>query len=292
MKIGVSRPYADPGHPIPDVDMGLVCQIAEEVGFDWVAYGHHTIRPLDEPVKPPHYGVPLYQDPLIGAARGLALTKTLEVATTVLIMPMQHPVVVAKQVATIDRYSGGRFALGLGTGGASRLEIELTGGSFERRWAYTMESIAVMKGLWTEDRFTFDGEFFKIPPVLCGPRPASQPHTPIWLGGFTDQVLKRIAEHCNGWIPVYDDDRVAFGEGSGPDNLKQGRAKLHRFAEAAGRDIAHFEIAAILTPTSNIDAVRIYEDAGADRVALTLPDEMTTVDDARRALEGFASKLR
>src|SRR3546814_9101438 len=73
-------------------------------------------------------------------------------------MPMQHPVVVAKQVATIDRYGGGRFALGLGTGGASRLEIELTGGSFERRWDYTMESIAVMKGLWTEDSFTFEGE--------------------------------------------------------------------------------------------------------------------------------------
>src|SRR3546814_8787507 len=86
-------------------------------------------------------------------------------------MPMQHPVVVAKQVATIDRYGGGRFALGLGTGGASRLEIELTGGSFERRWDYTMESIAVMKGLWTEDSFTFEGEFFKFPPVSSGPRP-------------------------------------------------------------------------------------------------------------------------
>src|SRR3546814_9389227 len=91
--------------------MGLSCQIAEELGFQWVSYGHHTIRPLEEPVKPPHFGVPLYQDPLIGAARALALTKTLEVSTGVLIMPMQHPVVVAKQVATIDRYGGGRFAL-------------------------------------------------------------------------------------------------------------------------------------------------------------------------------------
>src|SRR4030088_1738199 len=70
MKIGLSRPYADPGHPTPDVDMGAICQIAEGVGFQWASYGHHTIRPLDEPVLPPHYGVPLYQDPLIGAARG------------------------------------------------------------------------------------------------------------------------------------------------------------------------------------------------------------------------------
>src|SRR3546814_3308378 len=72
--------------PIPDVDMGLICQMAEEFGFQWVSYGHHTIRPLEEPVQPPHFGVPLYQDPLIGAARALALTKTLEVSTGVLII--------------------------------------------------------------------------------------------------------------------------------------------------------------------------------------------------------------
>src|SRR3546814_19002271 len=86
-------------------------------------------------------------------------------------MPMQHPVVVAKQVATIDRYGGGRFALGLGTGGASRVEIELTGGSFERRWDYTMERIAVMRGMWTEDSFTFEGEFFNVPHAPYGSRP-------------------------------------------------------------------------------------------------------------------------
>jgi len=291
MKIGLSRPYADPGHPIADVDMGEICQIAEEAGLDWVTYGHHTIRPLDEPVLPPHFGVPLYLDPLIGAARALAMTKRIEVSTSVLIMPMQHPVVVAKQVATIDRYSGGRFTLGLGVGGASRLEIELTGGSFERRWDYTMESIAVMKGLWTQDSFTFDGEFFKFPPTLLGPRPLTQPHPPISLGGFNDRVLRRVATSCEGWIPVYHNDRLAFGEGSGPENLKESRAKLHRFAEDAGRKIDHFDISVILTPESELDAVRIYEDAGADRVAVTLP-KIASIDEARRAIEIIATGLR
>ena len=296
MKIGISRPYADPGHPIPDVDMGAICQIAEEVGFDWVTYGHHTIRPLDEPVKPPHFGVPLYLDPLIGAARGLALTKTLEVSTSVLIMPMQHPVVVAKQVATIDRYGGaGRFFLGLGTGGASLLEIELTGGSFERRWAYTMESIAIMKGLWTEDRFTFKGEFFDFPPTLLGPRPATKPHTPIWLGGFSDAVLQRIGEHCNGWLPVYAGAKLAFGTGhagteSAYDDLKAGRRKLHRFAEEAGREVPHFDINVILTPESATDVVQGFEDAGADRLAFTLP-EVTSVEEARAELEKLAGRV-
>src|SRR3546814_7682597 len=71
----------------------------------------------------------------------------------------------------------------------------LTGGSFERRWDYTMESIAVMKGLWTEDSFTFEGEFFKFPPVRSGPRPLTEPHPPIWLGGFNDAV--RSEEHTS-----------------------------------------------------------------------------------------------
>jgi probable F420-dependent oxidoreductase len=293
MKIGISRPYADPGHPIPDVDMGAICRIAEAVGFQWVSYGHHTIRPLDEPVLPPHYGVPLYQDPLIGAARGLALTNTLEVVTGVLIMPMQHPVVVAKQAATLDRYSEGRFILGLGTGGASRLEIELTGGSFERRWEYTMESIQVMKGLWTQDRFTFNGEFFKLPPVLCGPRPYTRPHTRVWLGGFSDRVLKRIGEHCDGWLPVFHNDRMAFGGTSGKTAaaaLAESRAKLRQFAEEAGRDVQRFEIAVILTPESDPAAIRAIEDAGADRVALTL-SEVKSIDEAQRALETLAAKV-
>lgn len=291
MKIGLSRPFADPGHPVPDVDMGEICRIAEQAGFDWVTYGHHTIRPLEEPVLPPHYGVPLYQDPLIGAARALAMTTRLEVSTGVLIMPMQHPVVVAKQVATLDQYSGGRFALGLGTGGASRLEIELSGGSFERRWGYTMECIQVMKGLWTEDSFSFEGEFFRLPPVLLGPRPARLPHTPIWLGGFGDAVLRRIGEQCQGWLPVYAGDRQFIGEGSGPEDLRAGRAKMHRFAEEAGRAVERFEIAAILTPDSDPDVLRHYEDAGADRVALSLP-MIASLDEARAAIEGLAARIR
>jgi alkanesulfonate monooxygenase SsuD/methylene tetrahydromethanopterin reductase-like flavin-dependent oxidoreductase (luciferase family) len=104
--------------------MGAISQMAEVAGFDWISYGHHTVRPLHEPIVGVHEaGVPLYQDPLIGAARATAMTTRLEVCIGVLIMPMKHPVDVAKQAASIDLYSNGRFLLGLGTGGASRLEI-------------------------------------------------------------------------------------------------------------------------------------------------------------------------
>ena len=295
MKIGVSRPFADPGVPINDVDLGEIGRLAEHIGFDWLTTGHHTVRPIREEIKGPHtHGVPFYQDPLIGAARATALTTRLEVSTGVLIMPMKHPVDVAKQVASIDAYSNGRFLLGLGTGGASRIEIEASGGRFERRWDYTMESIAVMKGLWTQDAFAFDGDFFQFPEVQMYPRPVSKPHTPILLGGYSDGVLKRVGQHCQGWLPAYAGTRLlALTETdmTGPEHVKQGRAKIMAYAQEAGRDIAHFEIGVILAPGDDSRELRnIYEDAGADRLAFSLP-HIESVDDARIALEKIAQNV-
>ncbi len=295
MKIGISRPYADPGVPINDVDMGEIGRLAEQIGFDWLTTGHHTVRPIREEIKGPHtHGVPFYQDPLIGAARATALTTRLEVSTGVLIMPMKHPVDVAKQVASIDAYSNGRFMLGLGTGGASRIEIEASGGSFARRWDYTMESIAVMKGLWTDDAFAFDGEFFQFPEVQMYPRPVSRPHTPILLGGYSDGVLKRVGQHCQGWLPAYAGTRLLSlteTDMTGPEHLKQGRAKIMAHAREAGRDIARFEIGVILAPGDDTRDLRnIYEDAGADRLAFSLP-HIESVEDARIALEKIAGNV-
>ena len=295
MKIGLSRPYSDPGHPVPDVDMGLVAQYMESAGFQWLSVGHHTVRPLNEAILGVHTGgVPLYQDPLIAAARATALTQRLEVATGVLIMPMQHPVNVAKQAACIDLYSGGRFILGLGTGGASRMEIEASGGRWDRRWDYTMESVEVMKGLWTDDAFSFKGDFFDIPPVVMGPRPASRPHTRIALGGYSDAVLRRVARHCDGWLPAYAGTKLLNLSGSditGPEHVREGRRKLHRFAEEAGREVGHFEISVILAAgDEDRDLIRLYEDAGADRVSISLPS-VSSEQDARNAVDTIACRI-
>jgi probable F420-dependent oxidoreductase len=293
MKIGLSRPYADPGLAINDVDMGFVAQVCEEVGFDWLSYGHHTVRPLHEPIIGVHMeGVPLYQDPLIGAARATALTERLEVCIGVLIMPMKHPVDLAKQSAAIDLYSNGRFMLGLGTGGASRLEIEATGGRWDRRWAYTMESVEILKGLWMQDSFEFHGEFFDIPPVVMGPRPARQP--PVYLGGFNDAVLKRVGEHCEGWLPAYAGTKVlalAETDQLGPDHMREGRSKMERYASEAGRDFTDFDIGVILASgDEHGDFLHMYEDAGADRIAYSMP-KVSSVAEAREAVEKLAEIL-
>ncbi|MFI5054031.1 MAG: TIGR03619 family F420-dependent LLM class oxidoreductase [Acidimicrobiia bacterium] len=295
MKIGLSRPYADPGFPVNDVDMGAVGQMAEATGFEWLTYGHHTVRPHGEPIVGPHTGgVPLYQDPLIGAARATALTERLEVCVGVLIMPMKHPVDVAKQAASIDLYSDGRFLLGLGTGGASRLEIETSGGNWDRRWAYTVECIEIMKGLWTQDSYAFKGEFFDIPPVLMGPRPARKPHPPILLGGFSERVLKRVGEHAEGWLPAYAGTRLltlSDTDQTGPEHVKAGRASIERYAREAGREVDHFDIGVILAPgDEHLDLLHVYEDAGVDRIAFSLPP-VASVEDARHATERLAEIL-
>ena len=211
-----------------------------------------------------------------------------------LIMPMKHPVDVAKQAASIDRYSNGRFMLGLGTGGASRLEIEASGGSWDRRWAYTMECIEIIKGLWTQESFEFHGEFFDIPPVVMAPRPFQAPHPPVLLGGFSEAVLKRIGEHAEGWLPAYAGTRaitLAGNDQSGPEHLKAGRATIERYAREAGRDIEHFEIGVILAPGGeSSELLEMYGEAGADRIACSLP-HISSEQDARDAIEHLAELL-
>jgi alkanesulfonate monooxygenase SsuD/methylene tetrahydromethanopterin reductase-like flavin-dependent oxidoreductase (luciferase family) len=171
------------------------------------------------------------------------------------------------------------------------LEITTSGGSFERRWEYTVECIQIMKGLWTQDNFQFKGEFFDIPPVLLGPRPARQPHTPILLGGFSEGVLRRVGRYCDGWLPAYAGTKLLTlnqTDETGPDHVKNGRAKINAYAREAGRDIAHFEIGVILAPgDANRDLLRLYEDAGADRIAFSLP-AVSTVAEARDAIEQIA----
>jgi probable F420-dependent oxidoreductase len=277
----------EPPHPIPDVDMAQIGLAAEQAGFSWISYGHHTVRPLDEPVVGPHkFGVPLFQDQMVGFARTTAVTTRLEVGG-MCVIPMHHPVTLAKMAGSIDHYSGGRLILGIGVGGASRQEIEASGGRWERRWDYTREAVAVMKGLWTQDRFEFDGEFFKIPPVLCRPAPLRRPHPPLLLGGFNDLVLRRAAEWGDGWFPAYIGAEALAG---GPQNVREGRQKMEQFANDAHREHKHFEIAAILVGDITKDIVRRFEDAGADRIAIMLPI-ITSAEEGRQAIEKIAGDI-
>jgi probable F420-dependent oxidoreductase len=289
LKIGLSRPISAPDYPTPDVDCALIARHAEAAGFESLFYGEHPIRPLDDPGFGVHtHGVPLFQDALVNIARASAVTQKIKLGGGVWLMPEHNPVAFAKQLATLDHYSGGgRLLVGLGTGW-SYVEITLLGGRFDRRWAQMREAVTIMKMLWTQERVEFDGEFFKVPPVLCFPQPATKPHPPILLGGRGDAIFRRIVDYADGWIPAFvTPENLA----AGPDTLRRRRIEVDRLAEEKGRDPKSIEFTAIIDGDITRDLVRRYEDTGTlSRLNITLPN-MDTAEQGYAAIDRLAAML-
>lgn len=210
MKIGIGI-----NTPSYLVDVSFIAIKVEELGFDSLWYAEHPVIPVD--FQPPHKtGRPStyatkeavtgyrpyahFGDPLISLAIASAVTTTLELGTAICLVAERNPLLLAKEIATLDLYSGGRFQFGIG-GGWIREETEIMGGNFDRRWAQIKESILAMKELWTHSESEFHGEYFDFPPVLSFPKPAQKPHPPILLGGTSSKVFKRIVAWADGWIP-------------------------------------------------------------------------------------------
>jgi probable F420-dependent oxidoreductase len=197
-------------------------------------------------------------DQMIGLSTAAAATGTLRLGTGVCLVPEHHPIDLAKRIATIDLFSGGRFILGVGAGWSPE-ESAAMGASFGRRWAQTREAIAVMKTLWTQEEPEFHGDFYDFPPVRFYPKPAQTPHPPVLLGGSSKYLFQRIASWADGWIPI----------GITPDDLRAGRAEIARLCESKGRDpdTVDVTIYGIAADSESIDAFRA---AGADRATISV----------------------
>jgi probable F420-dependent oxidoreductase len=180
----------------------------------------------------------------------------LTLATGICLVPERNPLLLAKEVATVDMYSGGRFIFGIGTGWLKE-ETEILGGDFDHRWTQTKEAVLAMKELWTKTESEFHGKYYDFPPVYSFPRPVQRPHPPVFLGGMARNVLKRVIAWGDGWIP----NRVT------PDQVKEGRATLDRLAEEAGRDPASIKIFVSGQP-ADPDLIKRYEDAGVEHVVV------------------------
>jgi probable F420-dependent oxidoreductase len=294
--IGISRPPTPP-HPVPDVDGAIIAKHVEEAGFESLFYGEHPIRPVDQVGVGVHAdGVPFFQDTLVTLSRASATTTTLRLGGGVFLLPEHNPVQFAKELATLDFYSGGRVIVGCGVGW-SKVECELLGGHWERRWAQSCESIRIMKKLWTEETVAFEGEFYRLPPVQLFPQPA-QKSPPILLAGGSDRTFRRIVKVADGWIPAFASDEAVT---EGPAVVAAGRRRLEQLATEVGRDPSEFEVTAIvrggqvdgdLGPGQVVtrDLLRRYEDAGTDRTVISLPTVMST-DDARVVLERLSAEL-
>lgn len=208
-------------------------QTAEEVGFDSLWAIEHVVVPKSYSSTYPYdEGGRLFKgasqldhsDPLIWLAYAAAVTTRIRLATGILILPQRNPLILAKEIASLDRLCGGRFDFGIGVGWL-REEFDALGVSFDRRGARTDEYIAALRVLWTEEEAEFHGEFVDFDPVYSQPKPIQQP-VPILVGGHSDRAARRAGELGDVFFPA---ERPTEVLGSLFDSAR-------RYAEAAGRD--------------------------------------------------------
>lgn len=256
MNVGISVPL-----PAYLVDVGFMARTVEGLGFESFWCAEHPFIPVQstsrfpgsaDGVIPESYSH--FIDPFVALARASGTTTHIKLGTGIVLVPERHPLLLAKEVSTLDLFSGGRFLFGIGAGWL-REETEIMGGDFEHRWSQTRESVLAMKELWTRAEAEFQGRYYRFPPVRSYPKPAQKPHPPVLLGGAARNVLERVVAWGDGWLP----NRVT------PEQLRERRASLDRLARDAGRDPASISISVYGQPADR-DLIRRLLDAGADRV--------------------------
>jgi probable F420-dependent oxidoreductase len=225
-----------------DPDSALeICRCAERAGFDSVWGGEHVIRPTrisspypytEDGEMPGEPDTPI-PDPLIWLAYVAAAAPTLRLGTCILILPQRNPVVLAKELATLDQLTGGRVDLGLGVGWLEE-EFRALGVSWERRGARNDEYVAAMRALWAGPHAEFHGEFVDFEPVTCSPRPVNGT-IPILVGGDSPSAIRRAARLADGYFPGTND----------PEKLADLIWQLGISAEKHGRSASDIAIHAI-----------------------------------------------
>ena len=279
MPVGTSVPL-----PAYTVDVAFIARKAEEQGFESLWYAEHPILPVhsDSPFPATGGAIPdtyrHFTDPFIALARASGVTSKIKLGTGITLVPERNPLVLAKEIAALDQYSGGRFLFGIGAGW-HREETTIMGGDFEHRWAQTREAIMAMKELWTKDEAEYHGHYYDFPPVYCYPKPAQKPHPPVILGGHARNVLQRVVRWGDGWLPNRAD----------PAQIEESRKILDTLAAERGRDPASITISVYGQPADR-DLIQSYLNAGADRVVVR-PEHCETEAQMGEQLERMAEAV-
>ncbi len=198
-------------------------------------------------------------DPFVALMAAAAATERLRIATGICLLIERDPITTAKEVASLDMLSNGRFIFGIG-GGWNAEEMENHGTDFKKRWRVLRERVLAMKEIWTKDEAEFHGEFVNFDPIWSYPKPVQKPHPPILMGGDGPTTFDRVIEFCDGWMPI----------GYRMDNPAEKISALRRRAEEAGRDPQSISIT-IFGAKPEREAIDQFESAGVERVILMLP---------------------
>ena len=242
-------------------------RLLEERGFESLWLPEHTHIPASRRTPWPG-GADLPKDywhtydPFVALTAAAAATKQLKLATGICLVVERDPIITAKEVASLDRLSGGRFIFGIG-GGWNAEEMENHGTSFKKRWRVLRERILAMQQIWTEEEAEFHGTYVDFDKIWAHPKPAQRPHPPIIMGGDGPTTFDRVVEFCDGWMPI-----GARLRGDVP--LGDRIAELRTRAQAAGRDPASISVSLYYVRPDR-DAIDEMARAGVDRVIFGLP---------------------
>jgi probable F420-dependent oxidoreductase len=256
--------------------LARIGSLAEELGYDSLWVGEHVVVP--DPRRPPspmEPGDPIL-DGLVSLAYLAAHTERVRLATGIVILPQRNPVVLAKQLASLDVITGGRLIFGIGVGYLEP-EMRAVGVPMERRGARAAEYLAAMRALWEQEHPAFEGEFVRFAGINAYPRPVQRP-LPVVMGGYTRAVHRRAAGHADGWYGFFlDRERTA-----------EQIADVRECLAEAGRSESEFAIT--VTPKGRIDAdtVAAYGRLGVDRLVLVPRGPAPSLDEVEEFVRAHA----
>ena len=263
-------------------ELAVAC---EERGYESLWLPEHTHIPVSRESPFPGGGeLPKeyihMSDPFIGLAAAAAVTKTLKLGTGISLVTEHDPIVQAKQIASLDRLSQGRFLFGIGAGW-NKEEMHNHGTPPNRRWTVLTERVEAMKALWTQDEASYHGEFVNFDRVWSYPKPLTVPHPPILLGSLSSKIaLKRVVDLCDGWIPV----------AAAVEDLPGSIAKMYEYAESIGRNPQSIPMTCFCTNAPKAHILERFQRYGAVRTVVRIPTEDR--GQVRAFLDAYAPMLQ
>ncbi len=272
----------------------LLAREAEARGFESLWLPEHTHIPVPVGKAHPETGMPVQpsgefleveyrhmSDPLTSLAAAATATTTLRLGTCVCLINQHHPINLAKQIATLDRLSDGRFIFGIGAGW-NVAEMGDHGVAFEDRWRQLRERLRAVRALWTEECAVFEGEFVSFAETWQYPKPLRKGGPPVALGTLDTPFGRRqVANHGDGWLPLTFDI----------EQTKKSIADVHAQMRKMGRNPDDLEVSLLFLndEVQSADTLKIAEDAGVARAILRLP--VADDDTVKRRLDAYSDSL-
>jgi probable F420-dependent oxidoreductase len=247
----------------------LACAL-EARGYEslWVAEHSHIPLSRKSPFPPggdlpkKYYDV---MDPFVSLGAAAAVSTQLKLGTGICLIIQRDPIQTAKQVASLDQVSGGRFLFGIGAGWNAE-EMADHGTEFKTRFEVMRERVEAMRAIWTKTKPEYDGHYVKFPPMMTWPKPVQKPHPPVIVGGAFPHGTKRAIAYDDGWVP--NARRPAYGD------VLNVLPDVDKMLKELGRDPKTLPITVYQVP-EDADLIRRYRDRGIDRVVFELPSART-----------------